>query len=684
MFLFARRHAAEILLLCFPLFLLALNPEVLSNRLGDVDTWFYFGHFTSFADYRGTDAVIGHNYYQTRLPFLFPGYFIFSVFSETWAKVIFAWATYAVVILSFLYTLNAHFPKKISIFAAALLASDIFFVRAFTWNYVDGCILAYQGLTFACLTRASKSEAGRSWWVGASAFMFTSMAFVHLGSAVLLIPILGYAFLCLNLLRSDIRTLLRLTVAAVVGVVVCQVFYGVLNVLIWHSRFLFVMEQVAVGRQELESLWQWVPVGRLFVFGDWLSLHIAVWILSVVALASGALGIIQLPKFHKWCFGSIAITYLLLCVLDYNRLSVFLSRSGLYASFFVYLSYMAVACVASLVSPAARLLAVVLSLLALFLRLSPNVGPSLAAHDIPAWIVGVVLGVLLIAAYQFRNRQFQTVVFCLLAVPTLFIDWRFDRDDGGVYKAHQIIRLESGTKLPRILYEKTDPLAHSVFRSIVASFTERAWWLHGEELPDLPIELWNSDNVFILSSKPDIEPARAALFGKVEEGAQVSLSKIETPRGNYWIAGFKVLKGMGLPPSLAKFQRKEIQIPAAELPTLVGARVGDSRVANSTDTKRGILTYGPYANMLPGVYDITIHYGPSEGPHTWDVGVLDSEGPHNIANGAIPPTSESNAKTVIQVTLTQPVKNFEVRTYFLGEGQLAVHSIGIARSATKK
>lgn len=670
--------AILVFLLCVPALLFILFPAVLGNRLGDVDTWFYFGHFNNFSEYRNIDANIARNYYQTRLPYTIPGFLVFSIFSDALAKFVFGYLVYVTIIFSVFYTLSAHLSRTASALAVVLLTSDIFFVRTFGWNYVDNGVLVYQALAFAALTAAAAHRNYRLWWVGLAAFCFTSMVFIHFGSAVLIFAFVGYTWFVLELGEAGLKEFARLLGAAIASVIACQLLYGLLNVAIWNSPFLFVLEQVAVGRAELVSMPQWLPAGELFRSGDWLAIHFAVWLASALALGAGLLHIVHLTRFHLFCFSSVLITYSLLFVLDYNRMGVFLSRQGEYASFFLVLSYMALAALISSAPRSARIVVGTTFLASLWLRLYLSSGAEVfPSYGVETWGIGLVIGAALGLAYLSRSNLPKLIALTCVAVPTMFIDWEFERSEG-VYRAYNIIKDAAGDDLPRILADKNDPMYWKYIMSVTASFTERAWWLRGSDFPKLPNEAWDKNKVFVLSSRiRSIEEARSLLSGRVDDITPISFARIDLPKGVLWISGFEIVRRMSLPADLAQFAGRDIIIPAAALPSRTGRIAGDTRIATAESSKQGVLTFGPYAQLAPGGYDMVIHYGPIEAAHSWDVVLRDEDGQRIIASGSLEPTQSYNDQLTIPVTISKTARDVQVRTHYSGKGQLTVRAIAI-------
>ena len=165
-----------------------------SEPLGDLDTWFYYGHFTTkLGLYRDVNPFIEHDYYQTRLSFILPGWFIFHVFSTFVARVIHYYIYYIVISFSLLYVLSMNTSGAAALLATIMLGTDIYFIRSAGWNYVDIGVLCYLSLTFVSLTAAVRSIRPEL-WVATAGFCFACAVVTHLGSIVAAVPVVGYAW----------------------------------------------------------------------------------------------------------------------------------------------------------------------------------------------------------------------------------------------------------------------------------------------------------------------------------------------------------------------------------------------------------------------------------------------------------------------------------------------------------
>jgi hypothetical protein len=451
--------------------------------------------------------------------------------------------------------------------------------------------------------------------------------------------------------------------------------FGILNVALWHSAFFFIKTQFLAGSVELAAKPEWRPTSDVLRNGSWLTVHLAVWIVSASALVAAALRLTKLTRFQLYCFGSVTVTYGLLYLLDASRLSVFLSRDGLYASFGFILTYMTIG--ALVASPGRRAACAVGAcfLTSLFIRLIVQSDFAIAASAPPSWLLGVVMGVGLVVMFFARNAAIKTIAVCFAALPTLFINTAFSSAEP-IYRTHDAIRQVAGKKLPIILTDKNEPLYSNIVAPIVATFTEKAWWAHGSEFPKLPNEVWQNQKVFVISSRlKSLKEMRRLLAPQVDRLEPIGFLRTQSRFGVLWIGGFEVDRRVSLPDTPANGRvTLPLTIAAENLPSLIGTVDGTSRSAIAGQAPSGYLTYGPYATLVPGKYEVTIEYGPSEGAQTWDVAVGDGR---VIARGVFAPTQEVDAKVIVPFDQQGVTNEFQVRSLFLGTGRLTVRSISI-------
>jgi len=676
---FSMRDRAAILFLTLaPIAVWLTNINVLGNANGDVDTWFYFGHFMALGKYSAY-GIAGSDYYETRLPFTLPGYAVFQLLPLEWAKAVFAYLVYSITLSAVYYTLRAHLPRRTVLLVLMLLACDIYFVRAANWNYVDTGVTVYQALTFASLTAASRS-AHKRLWVGISAFCFTCSVFCHLGVVLSIIPIAIYAWLCLDIPKLSGKEFRGLFYTALAGVALCQIVFGLLNMWINDGDFFFVVLLYRIAKSETGSsqVGQYTP-WRLLQDCGWLVIPFAIWIASGIALAAGRLKLVRLERAQAAMLLMAFATCTVLWLLDQVHFSYYLARSGMYVSLYTIVFYIGLGGLLMRgppLSPVATLAIGVAFLLTLLVRL--HYGGS----DFPwlpviwnLWIAGVMLASLLVFAFFAPSGSWKTAALCIAAMPTLFIGWRFE-NTRDAYVAFQAVREMAGDKMPYIWMNMDDPLYRNVLLPVTSSFTERAWWFRGEDFPQDAANVWTGDDVFVLSSKiRSLAEAQKLAAPHVTRIVPVRSRLLHLSQGDLWIGQFHAWNQMGALGKISIKLLREGKLPAGELYSLIGKEDGGALMA--VPGKSGALMFGPYAALAPGRYKFTIVYGPVSGNQAWDICSQQHDGATTIVNGPLAPTNRTDARITKVLTFDKTVTGLELRAFYSGSGQLTLRYVGV-------
>ncbi len=659
-----------------PIVVVLANYEVLGNRVGDIDTWFYYGHFTSLGQYRNVDAFIGNNYYQTRLPYLIPGYIVFSLFSETWAKFILAYLSYAVTTASFYYLVAANFDRQKAMLVTALFATDVFFVRGYGWNYVDIGVLAYFNIGMAALTWAGKEQAGRFVKLALAGFAFACMLFIHLGSIILAAPALAYVWYRIPEART--RRGMNWTIAGiVVGAVIAQLLFGILNKAIWGSRFFFLVEQLAVGKIELKTNPSWESPFALLRNGPWVTVHFGIWLASVAALILNLLGRVRFERPAIVWLLCVVVLYAALFAVDAAGFSNFTMREGLRMTFFLTASYF---CLPFLIEATLPRWATSSVVAICVLALAANLRLHLDEHLVDGRILAAVIALALSLGFYVRRAAIMAAALVVVIAARFFIVWPFAQNET-IYQAHALIQSLAGNDLPRFITSDKDPLYGSILACVISTFTERAWWMHGQNFPELPPQaMWNKSKVFLLSSTIKDPTEAARLLGpNVDKIEPIASFRLGASSNTFYVSQFEVTNRIGFPAAFAKYQGQSSAIPAAALPsTIEGDSIrSKSRLADGK-SKAGYLTFGPYASLSRGKYRFVFKYGPSSGQQEWDVVVPDGgKGMRTLAKGMFAPTDNVGQEETVDVDLPIDVINLETRAHFAGSGTLGVSAIGI-------
>ena len=676
---------APYLFICvLPLVILGINASFLANPPGDPDPWFYYGHFTSLGAYRHTDVsmIEPYDYYQTRLPFILPGWIIFTIFSTLFARVVHYYLYYVVISCSLFYVLSRNTSRTAALLATVMMGTDIYFIKTTGWNYVDAGVLCYLSLTFAALTAAAR-DGDPKIWLAVAAFCFTCAIFTHLVAVISIIPVAGYAWYALPLERVGWRQFASFLIAALGGAIVCQIVFGILNVWIWGTDFFFLRDQIAIAQQELSSPIPTAfepPLSELLRGGGWLVMQIAVFFASTCVLGAAAFRLVKLSNFQIYCFSSVAALYLFTYSLHQFHFSYFLVRQEPYLGFLVFSNYLAIgALIPSSISMRSVYIAATLFTVSLLVRLQFGGGTELPiAAAIPAWLVGLLIAAALGITGLVARKPIAITIIWGISILTLFVSWRFDRDDS-VYGIHDVVRQLSGNNLPRFLFDGGDPLYTTTIKSVVSTFTERAYWLADVHFPEPSSELWIHNKIFVLSSKvSDNAAVERALAPFLEALKPLAFMHFQVEGGNLWVHEFEAVNAIVLPAQLEKFRSQRTEIPGAALPSLVGRIEGNARVAIAGQMPSGVLTYGPYAHVTAGTYDLWIRYSAQGAGNHWDVAVADATGqPHILRTGNLNDTGGLEQEIHTSITFANTVNALEVRTLYDGVGALKVSAVGL-------
>lgn len=110
---------------------------------------------------------------------------------------------------------------------------------------------------------------------------------------------------------------------------------------------------------------------------------------------------------------------------------------------------------------------------------------------------------------------------------------------------------------------------------------------------------------------------------------------------------------------------------------LVGAAEQSERRAVAGKNGEGFLMYGPYIDLPPGEYQVTIDYSASASGSRWDAGRFnDPKKNVTISSGDFLATVNSTMK---RFTLKNKIEQFEIRAWYNGHGNLSIRKVSILR-----
>jgi hypothetical protein len=652
-----------LLIALIPLLYLAINRSFGLNRAGDIDTWVYYGLAKSFWHQYGPDFY--NDYYETRLPYIIPAALVFAIPSDRAASLIFSYLQYCLCAFSFYYVLRHHVSKNAALLTTVVMGSDIFFMRTVGWQYVDGGVLVYFSLTLAAITAAASATTilRQHALVAVSGFLVASMIIIHLGAAPLALAVLGYAVFMFDIKKIAWRHILVLILVAALGVLSCQVVYGILNMVLYRTNFLFEAQQVIAGlRVDVARLDPSESLDVALRSEWWLTVHIAVWIASAALIAAALARAFSPNGFQLYCMLAVFLIYGSLFVFDYFDRTMFLRRSGLYASFYLLLSYLFIGSMLPKIDRRSTALIIGAAFL-LSLIVRDELGAEIAApllHVIPAWTIGLVLAGLIVAIALVKMRWVPCLAAPAAAVLLLPVNWQFSHPEE-IYTARKDVQKAVGATVPYFAFSKTDPIYFPVSMSLAAAFTERAWHKKCDTFPDCSLRNIGQQKMVLLSSNTnagDLYKTAATAMPEAELGVPELIYRAKD--GSFFVYGMNI--------------SKSIQMPASKLYSDIGGAENSARFATE-GTKPGLLVFGPIASLNPGHYKVTIKYQSDGEAGAWALfaghpGVA-------LAGGRIPDSHGATADIAATIDVPEGADTFLAHIAYSGRGSLSVLSLGV-------
>lgn len=232
-----------VLLITLPLILLSITRLWLFPRLGQIDSWIYFGYFTHpipllnfdnhlfFPDWFRPDEPKPFTpkdvlYQNSRLPWTMAGALVYHLFPPIIANYVLHLSFYYATVLSIYGTLKCTVGQRSGLLSAVLLGTYGYFMISQNWDYVEVAVLAYFSLTVFLLTLATKLKQWRLALFGAGCF-YGAMFYSNTG-AVLLTPALSTYYLLSNhrYRRNPIFSSIGYSFLGLMGV---TLFFSVIN-----------------------------------------------------------------------------------------------------------------------------------------------------------------------------------------------------------------------------------------------------------------------------------------------------------------------------------------------------------------------------------------------------------------------------------------------------------------------
>lgn len=260
----------------WPILLLLINNNWIFTSVtqGLIDPWVYLGYFLDLPKH--AQAFSG-TYYESRLPWILPGYFIYKILPHLVANYALHLGVYYLSATSLYITLKLIFNNRTALLTALIMGSYVWFLGAVGWDYVDGAGNSYLLLIIMFLTMAVKLTRWRILLicagVGFAALIYTNL-FLLIFS-----PFLATYYLLINRVYRKNNLIVSLFFFST-GVLLMTVLLAVVNkYLVGH--FIFFQPSMDTISSLLKQQNQWK-------ISDYFWLKHALWLVwpTIIALAS--------------------------------------------------------------------------------------------------------------------------------------------------------------------------------------------------------------------------------------------------------------------------------------------------------------------------------------------------------------------------------------------------------------
>lgn len=269
------RYWKVLLLVSWPLIIIALNNSWLQMQLHYIDPWVYFGYFLNLEKYF---EVFPGTYYGARLPWILPGFLAYRFFPPEIANIVLHLVFYYISTFSLYFVLRRAFNAQTGLLTALLMGSHSFFLRALFWDYVDGVAIAYFLLTISLMTLESSYSRIRICFSG-----------VALGCAVytqfyliIFAPLLVFYFFSIN--KGFSKSVLESFLSFISGFFAITFGLCLVNYFFLGGPFLFFSHTIVFATSLISKNVWWVPISIWWRNGYHLVFPFLVFLMTIFGL----------------------------------------------------------------------------------------------------------------------------------------------------------------------------------------------------------------------------------------------------------------------------------------------------------------------------------------------------------------------------------------------------------------
>jgi hypothetical protein len=285
-------------------------------------------------------------------------------------------------------------------------------------------------------------------------------------------------------------------------------------------------------------------------------------------------------------------------------------------------------------------------------------------------IIGIVLVTMVILIRANRWLTALVIAFLIMAC----VNWEFN-GDSKVYQNNLFVSKLINEKLPYFFYDKSAP-GGVEFDSLVASFTEKAWWKTGLKYPDCRQLVGGElivpgSSVILLVRDARYMTSYSDFKDCIGAKGNPKVFNLEDRFGNFQMHVFETKLNQG---------KLNLVFDAEDLPGIVGELISGNRTANEVAHEKGVLSFGPYVALPKGKYKVSFEYSSDTTLNSWIIQSGYDGGIYTLLSGKFLNTSGKVDK--LETYLELP-KNSEARyqflTFFEGEGKFTFLSLEVVK-----
>lgn len=289
-----REHREVVALILIPLVMLTVNSEWLFTQIGWIDPWYNVGYFLNY----DTPKYLDWSYKSGRLPWIIPGYLVYSTFTPLVANYLLHLLPLIGGGLLLFYSILPILNRNIAFISSIFLICYIHFHGSGGWDYQTTPGGFYYLLAFYLAVQAGLRERQEKLLLLGCGLAFG--ATIHANVVLInLAPLIAFQFVAALHVRGvrafQIKKIVLDCVLIAVGGLAITILLGVMNAIAGRDFFFFkkllsLVFTFVSDPVEHQTQW-WLPWSDLWFLKHWavnyLMVPFGVFVVSSVSLVRG-------------------------------------------------------------------------------------------------------------------------------------------------------------------------------------------------------------------------------------------------------------------------------------------------------------------------------------------------------------------------------------------------------------